>query len=271
MLQTSERDGIDSSVGCPPIDAGQSTLLRKWTSGGFSIRAISYRPPSEINSATFRCFSRGRCQSTTWPRIHAGESKSKAPRKGSHQRSCGSPNVGSFSLLATTASRSKRRRRKKAAWRKKFGSISILIPPMDMVPIITVGRFAGVRPDESARMEWEMIDFDRKHIDLPASIANDSQRRIIDMSDNLLEWLFLCRRSSGKDFAGELPEKTLGVMPGDELETGMAGRHSETLLRLLPPRQIRNAALTADQMGHKNVRMLYAHYREVVKNSGDIQ
>ena len=32
----------------------------------------------------------------------------------------------------------------------------------------------------------------------------------------------------------------------------------------------RNAALTADQMGHKNARMLYAHYREVVKNSDDI-
>jgi integrase len=32
----------------------------------------------------------------------------------------------------------------------------------------------------------------------------------------------------------------------------------------------RNAALTAEQMGHKNARMLYAHYREVVKNSDHI-
>jgi hypothetical protein len=59
----------------------------------------------------------------------------------------------------------------KAAWRKKFGAISILIPPMDMVPNITVGCFAGVRPYESVRMEWEMIDFDRKHIDLPAVVC----------------------------------------------------------------------------------------------------
>ena len=86
----------------------------------------------------------------------------------------------------------------KAAWRRKFGAISILIPPMDMVPIITVGCFVDVRPDESARMEWEMIDFDRKHIDLPAAITKDGERRIVDMSDNLLEWLFLCRRPSGK-------------------------------------------------------------------------
>jgi integrase len=32
----------------------------------------------------------------------------------------------------------------------------------------------------------------------------------------------------------------------------------------------RNGALTAEQMGHKNARMLYAHYREVVKDSDDI-
>ena len=43
-----------------------------------------------------------------------------------------------------------------------------------------------------------MIDFDRKHIDLPAAITKDGQRRIVDMSDNLIEWLFLCLRPSGK-------------------------------------------------------------------------
>ena len=77
---------------------------------------------------------------------------------------------------------------------------------MDMVPILAVGCFAGVRPDESARLEWEMIDFDRKHIDLPAAITKDGQRRIVDMSDNLLEWLFLCCRPAGKI----LPENSAG-------------------------------------------------------------
>jgi integrase len=33
----------------------------------------------------------------------------------------------------------------------------------------------------------------------------------------------------------------------------------------------RNAALTAEQMGHKNARMLYAHYREVVKEAPDTE
>ena len=32
----------------------------------------------------------------------------------------------------------------------------------------------------------------------------------------------------------------------------------------------RNAALTAEQISHKNARMLYAHYREVVKEASAI-
>jgi len=112
MLRTSERDGNDSSVGCLPKGARRSTRLHKWTSGGFSTRAISRRLPSEINSATFPCCSPGRCQSTIWPRIHAGELELKAPGKGNRQRSCAFRNCGSFSLLPRTASGSNPRKRK---------------------------------------------------------------------------------------------------------------------------------------------------------------
>ena len=155
----------------------------------------------------------------------------------------------------------------KAAWRKKFGSISILVPPMDMVPIIMVGCFAGVRPDESARLEWEMIDFDRKHIDLPAAITKDGERRIVDMSDNLIEWLFLCCRPSGKILPENFRRKRWALCHAINWKDGWPEdilRHSYGSYHLA---RYRNAALTADQMGHKNARMLYAHYREVVKDS----
>ena len=157
----------------------------------------------------------------------------------------------------------------KAAWRKKFGAISILIPPMDMVPIITVGCFAGLRPDESARLEWEMFDFDRKHIDLPAAITKDGERRIVDMSDNLLEWLFLCRRPSGKILPENFRRKRWALCHAMNWKDGWPEdvlRHSYGSYHLA---KYRNAALTAEQMGHKNARILYAHYREVVKNSDD--
>jgi integrase len=158
----------------------------------------------------------------------------------------------------------------RAVWRKKFGSVSILVPPLDMVPVITVGCFAGVRPDESARLEWEMIDFGRKHIDLPAAITKDGERRIVDMSDNLIEWLFLCRRPSGKILPENFRRKRWALCYAMNWKNGWPEdvlRHSYGSYHLA---RFRNAALTADQMGHKNARMLYTHYREVVKDSDDI-
>jgi hypothetical protein len=48
--------------------------------------------------------------------------------------------------------------REKNAWRERFGSLSLSVPPMDLAPIIAVGCFGGVRPEESARMTWDMVD-----------------------------------------------------------------------------------------------------------------
>ncbi|MEO6847154.1 MAG: hypothetical protein ABI254_07840 [Chthoniobacterales bacterium] len=158
----------------------------------------------------------------------------------------------------------------KEAWRKKFGAVSLTVPATDLLPMMAVGCFAGVRPEESARMTWGMVDFERKHIDLPAEITKDGDRRIVDMSDNLIEWLLACR----KDSSGPLPVnfrrkrwalcRAMGwdAWPDDIL------RHSYGSYHLA---KHKNAALTAEQMGHKNARMLYAHYREVVKNAADIE
>ena len=88
------------------------------------------------------------------------------------------------------------------------------------------------------RHAWNgsLIDFDRKHIDLPAAITKDGERRIVDMSDNLLEWLLLCLQAVREDSTGELPQEALGAVPRHELERRLAGRHFETFLWLLPSR-----------------------------------
>jgi integrase len=157
----------------------------------------------------------------------------------------------------------------KATWREKFGAVSLTVPAMDLIPILTVGCFGGVRPEESARMTWDMVDFKRKHIDLPAEIAKDGDRRIVDLPDNLLQWLMACRKESGALLPVNFRRKRWALCramnwkewPDDIL------RHSYGSYHLA---KHRNAALTAEQMGHKNARMLYAHYREVVKDAEDI-
>jgi integrase len=157
----------------------------------------------------------------------------------------------------------------KDSWRERFGALSISVPPMDLASIIAVGCFGGVRPEESGRMTWDMLDFKRKHIDLPAEITKAGERRIVDMPDNLVEWLLACRKESGPLLPVNFRRKRWALCremswkewPDDIL------RHSYGSYHLA---KHRNAALTAEQMGHKNARMLYAHYREVVKDSDDI-
>ena len=119
-------------------------------------------------------------------------------------------------------------------------------------------------------MTWDMVDFKRKHIDLPAEITKDGDRRIVDMSDNLVEWLLSCRKESNALLPGNFRRKRWALCrtmnwkdwPDDIL------RHSYGSYHLA---KHRNAALTAEQMGHKNARMLYAHYREVVKEASTIE
>jgi integrase len=89
------------------------------------------------------------------------------------------------------------------------------------------------------------------------------------MSDNLIEWLFLCRRPSGKILPENFRRKRRALYRAMNWKDGWPEdilRHSYGFYHLA---KYRNAALTAEQMGHKNARILYAHYREVVKNSDD--
>lgn len=73
---------------------------------------------------------------------------------------------------------------------------------------------------ESARMTWDMVDFKRKHIDLPAEIEGrrTSHRRHAGqpcpMAASVPEGV---RRSPAR----QLSPKALGTLPGDDLE-GMA-------------------------------------------------
>ncbi len=65
----------------------------------------------------------------------------------------------------------------------------IKVYPGELVPWFVLGLFAGLRPEETVRLDWADIDFDRRQIDLPAKKAKGRTRRIIPMEPNLIEWL----------------------------------------------------------------------------------
>ena len=74
----------------------------------------------------------------------------------------------------------------------------VKVHPGELVPWFVLGLFAGLRPEETVRLDWGDIDFERRQIDLPAKKAKGRKRRIIPMEPNLIEWLKLYRPADGK-------------------------------------------------------------------------
>jgi integrase len=147
---------------------------------------------------------------------------------------------------------------------------TITVRPGDLIPWLTVGMFAGVRPDEAKRLEWQNIDFERQHIDLPAKIAKDHRRRIIPMEPNLIEWLKPYRPANGQGkiarnhrwkFQAFVKSIDFSPWPKDCL------RHSYGSYHLA---KYENSGKTAEYMGHRSSQMLYERYREVIKERADI-
>jgi len=62
-------------------------------------------------------------------------------------------------------------------------------PPAHLIPLLAIGAFSGIRMAELARLDWTAVDLDRRHIEVRAGQAKTSSRRLIPISDNLIEWL----------------------------------------------------------------------------------
>ena len=61
--------------------------------------------------------------------------------------------------------------------------------PPDLVPILAIGAFAGIRMAELERLDWKAVDLERKFIEVRAGQAKTASRRVIPISDNLAAWL----------------------------------------------------------------------------------
>src|SRR5207247_4632357 len=59
-----------------------------------------------------------------------------------------------------------------------------LHPELELVPVIAIGLFAGLRMSEIKQLDWRNIDFEHRIIDVDASIAKMRQQRNVDMRDS---------------------------------------------------------------------------------------
>src|SRR4030095_9681928 len=59
----------------------------------------------------------------------------------------------------------------------------------DVLPMLAIGAFAGVRDAEIKRPGWHEIGLARGHIEIKAAKAKSARRRIIPIQPNLAAWL----------------------------------------------------------------------------------
>jgi integrase len=133
----------------------------------------------------------------------------------------------------------------------------------DVVPMLAIGAFAGLRDAEIKRLDWSEVDFARGHIEIKAAKAKSARRRIIPVQPNLAEWLRPYAAMKGS----VVPEGARGKLDHVCKAAGLSRwpnnglRHSFASYRLAA---CYDAPRVAGELGHTSPQMLYSTYREVV-------
>ena len=133
----------------------------------------------------------------------------------------------------------------------------------DVVPMLAIGAFAGVRDAEVKRLDWQEIDLLRGHIEIKGAKAKSARRRIVPIQPNLAAWLRPFHGMRGNLAAVGARKKLGRVRKAARLakwpQNGL--RHSFASYRLAA---IQDAPRVAAELGHTSPHMLYSTYRELV-------
>jgi integrase len=133
----------------------------------------------------------------------------------------------------------------------------------DVVPMLAIGAFAGLREAEIQRLDWHEIDLARGHIEVKAAKAKSARRRIVPIQPNLAGWLRPYAEMTGRVVPVGARRKLDRIREAAGLarwpNNGL--RHSFASYRLAA---IHDAPRVAAELGHTSPQMLYSTYRELV-------
>ena len=142
-------------------------------------------------------------------------------------------------------------------------------PELELLAYVSIGLFAGLRPTEMTRLEWSHVQLEQRVILVNADASKTSQKRFVDISDNLMAWLTPIAKESGPLTPRSLSVRVRGAwLKTKDYEHGKIEkwpqdgmRHTYASYHLA---QHKNAPLTSLQMGHTSPHMLFNHYRNLV-------
>jgi integrase len=133
----------------------------------------------------------------------------------------------------------------------------------DVLPMLAIGAFTGLRDAEIKRLDWSEVDLARGHIEVKAAKAKSARRRIVPIQPNVAA---LLRPYSGM-MGAVVPMAARGKLARVRKAAGLTRwpknglRHSFASYRLAA---IHDAPRVASELGHTSPQMLYSTYRELV-------
>lgn len=134
----------------------------------------------------------------------------------------------------------------------------------DVLPMLAIGAFAGLRDAEIQRLDWSEVDLVRGHIEVKAAKAKSARRRIVPIQPNLATWLQSYITMAGRVVPVGPRRKLARVREAAKLtawpNNGL--RHSYASYRLAA---IHDAPRVASELGHTTPQLLYSTYRELVR------
>jgi integrase len=132
--------------------------------------------------------------------------------------------------------------------------------PPDLVPILAIGAFAGIRMAELERLDWKAVDLERKFIEVRAGQAKTASRRVIPISDNLAAWLTPLERKGKIVRTKELQTHVPALARALKIEWPRnVLRHSFISYRIADVKSADQVALEAGN----SPSIIFKHYREL--------
>lgn len=94
-----------------------------------------------------------------------------------------------------------------------------------LLPHVTIGLFAGLRPGEVAGLRWTDVHFESGQIEVRPETSKTRQRRFVTLDPLLAEWLLPHRRPAGKVTPPNL-QKLWRALRADAGLTTLSGKRS---------------------------------------------
>jgi integrase len=143
---------------------------------------------------------------------------------------------------------------------------------VELLPYHALGLFAGIRPFELQRLNWQHVDLIERHIEITPAVSKTGRRRIIDIESNLAAWLSYYIAKGGETAGNVTPSSNLrrrlrAIRKAAGLTQWMQDvmRHSYASYALAKHGDIGRLTLA---MGHTNAAVLWNHYHRAAKRKG---